>query len=232
MLYALWDMGLKVGHSTRTVEECIKLAKADVTIRTAMLEGRLPLGPTALYDELERALPEGRRGGARPSSSRRSWPSATSARAHGRSAAIVVEPNVKDGKGGLRDLQTLFWIGKFACGARPAELVREGPAHRPASTAASCARARFLWTVRCHLHYLTGRAEERLTFDVQREMAARMGYADRAGHAAVERFMKRYFLAPRRSARLTALFLAPARGAAAEARARSAAPARRGGRGG
>jgi [protein-PII] uridylyltransferase len=93
---------------------------------------------------------------------------------------------VKEGKGGLRDLQTLMWIGEFLHRARePAELVRHGLLTRP-SLATFLRSRRFLWTVRCHLHYLTGRAEERLTFDLQPELARRMGTATagRAGRSS------------------------------------------------
>ena len=106
----------------------------------------------------------------------------------------VVEPNVKDGKGGLRDLHTLYWIGKYVHGVeRPADLVGAG-----LLTAAEFRRfdraERFLWAVRCHLHLLAGRAEERLNFDYQPRIAEIMHYADRPGKSAVERFMQFYFL--------------------------------------
>ena len=106
----------------------------------------------------------------------------------------VVEPNVKDGKGGLRDLHTLYWIGKYVHGVeRPSDLVGAG-----LLTAAEFRRferaERFFWSVRCHLHLLAGRAEERLGFDYQRSIAEIMHYADRPGKSAVERFMQFYFL--------------------------------------
>ena len=106
----------------------------------------------------------------------------------------VVEPNVKDGKGGLRDLHTLYWIGQYVFGVeRPAELVDKG-----LFSAAEFRRferaERFFWSVRCHLHLMAGRAEERLGFDLQRQIAEAMRYADRPGKSAVERFMQFYFL--------------------------------------
>jgi [protein-PII] uridylyltransferase len=120
----------------------------------------------------------------------------------------VVEPNLKEGKGGLRDLHTLFWIGKYAYQVRSvAELVDKGLL-TPAELRRFQKSENFLWTVRCHLHQLTGRGEERLTFDVQREVAERMGYADRPGRSAVERFMRFYFRTVKDVGNLTAVFLA------------------------
>src|SRR5690606_28554916 len=106
----------------------------------------------------------------------------------------LVEPNVKEGKGGLRDLHTLFWIAKYYYRVRSGEeMVRAGVFSR-----AEYSRFRqcedFLWAVRCHLHFLTGRPEERLSFDAQPDLAARLGYTEHAGLKDVERFMKHYFL--------------------------------------
>jgi [protein-PII] uridylyltransferase len=120
----------------------------------------------------------------------------------------VVEPNVKDGKGGLRDLHTLYWIGKYVHGVeRPADLVAAG-----LLTAAEFRRfdraERFFWSVRCHLHQLAGRAEERLSFDYQTRIAEIMHYADRPGKSAVERFMQFYFINAKAVGDLTGLFLA------------------------
>ena len=120
----------------------------------------------------------------------------------------VVEPNVKDGKGGLRDLHTLYWIGKYVHGVeRAADLVGAG-----LLTAAEFRRfdraERFFWSVRCHLHLLAGRAEERLSFDYQPRIAEIMHYADRPGKSAVERFMQFYFLNAKTVGDLTGLFLA------------------------
>ena len=114
ILYMLWDLGLKVGHATRTVDECIRLARSDMTIRTALLEARYIWGDEALFDDAGRAAstPRWSRAPAR-NSSPPSSPSATSATARQGASRYLVEPNVKDGKGGLRDLHTLFWIAKY-----------------------------------------------------------------------------------------------------------------------
>ena len=109
----------------------------------------------------------------------------------------VLEPNIKEGKGGLRDLQTLFWIGKYLYQVDTVDgLVEAGVLLRDEAEGFLKDQS-FLLTLRCHLHYLTGRAEERLTFDVQAEIGRRMGYTDHAGTSGVERFMKHYFLIAR-----------------------------------
>jgi [protein-PII] uridylyltransferase len=120
----------------------------------------------------------------------------------------VVEPNIKDGKGGLRDLHTLYWIGKYVHRVRsPAALVDVG-----LLTAAEYRKfekaENFLWSVRCQMHDIAGRAEDRLTFDLQREVAERMRFASRKGRSAVERFMQLYFLNAKTVGDLTGLFLA------------------------
>src|SRR5690606_19908098 len=120
----------------------------------------------------------------------------------------VVEPNVKDGKGGLRDLQTLYWLGKYIHKVRSAaELVDVGLL--TAQEYRSFRRAEgFMLAVRCHLHMITGRAEDRLTFDLQRQVAMRMNFVDRPGKSQVERFMQFYFLQAKRVGSLTGVFLA------------------------
>ena len=208
MLYALWDLGLKVGHSSRSLDDMVRMAKSDPTIRTALLEARYIWGDQPLYDEASRRFDrEVVAGSARTFVAEKL---AERARRHERmgDSRYVVEPNIKEGKGGLRDLHTLFWIGKYAYNVRTiAELIETG-----LLTADELRRFRraenFLWAVRCHLHILANRAEDRLTFDVQAEIAVRMRYADRPGGAAVERFMRHYFLTAKQVGDLTAMFLA------------------------
>ena len=194
LLYLLWDLGQKVGHATRTVDQSLKLATGDFTIATALLDARLVTGDAQLFGELKQRF--------------RSEVVARSARAfvdakmaerevrHRRTgeSRYLVEPNVKDGKGGLRDLHTLHWLAKYLTGSDLAS----GDDHAGVLTVGEARTylhcENFLWTVRCHLHFLTGRAEERLAFDLQPPMAERLGYRAGAGLSAVERFMKHYFL--------------------------------------
>ncbi|MFA5988424.1 MAG: [protein-PII] uridylyltransferase [Sphingomonas sp.] len=208
MLYALWDLGLKIGHSSRSLDEMVRQAKADITIRTALLEARYVWGDTALYDQAARRFKA-----EVQADTARQFIADKLAERNERHAKLgnsryVVEPNVKEGKGGLRDLHTLFWIGKYAYNVRyVAELVEAGLLTK-AEYRQFYRAENFLWAVRCHLHSITGRAEERLTFDTQREIAARMRYADRPGKSSVERFMQYYFLQAKIIGDLTGVFLA------------------------
>ncbi len=208
MLHLLWDLKLKVGHSLRSIPQLIALAKKDMTVRTAFLEGRWLWGEDALFDAAMRRFRKEVVAGTAAE-----FVSAKLAERDQRhikmgDSRYVVEPNVKDGKGGLRDLHTLYWIGKYVHGVeRASDLVGAG-----LLTAAEFRRfdraERFFWAVRCHLHLLAGRAEERLNFDYQPRIAEIMHYADRPGKSAVERFMQFYFLNAKTVGDLTGVFLA------------------------
>ena len=208
ILYLLWDLKLKVGHAARSADEAIATARADHTARTAMLEARYVWGDEALFDDVMARF-------QRDNSSadlRRFVTEKLDERnaRHKRmgDSRYVVEPNVKEGKGGLRDLHTLYWIGKFAYRVRDAAGLVDAGLLSAAEYGQFRRAERFLWAVRCHLHSIAGRAEERLTFDYQREIAGRMNYAERPGNAPVERFMKHYFLHAKTVGDLTGVFLA------------------------
>jgi [protein-PII] uridylyltransferase len=194
VLYMLWDLGLKVGHATRTIEQTLKLSRADMTIRTAVLDARLILGVEPLFQELMRRFHRDVAQGTGRQFVEAKMAERDERHRRAGESRYRVEPNIKDGKGGLRDLHTLHWLSKY--------LYDEDPSDRTAKTSVFVADERatfrrcetFLWTIRCHLHFLAGRAEERLTFDVQQAMAERLGYVERGGLRAVERFMKHYFL--------------------------------------
>jgi [protein-PII] uridylyltransferase len=208
VLHLLWDLKLKLGHSVRSVPELVSLAKKDMTIRTAFLEGRWIWGDEKLFDAAMRRFRKDVVAGTAAEFVRAKLAERDERHVKMGDSRYVVEPNVKDGKGGLRDLQTLYWIGKYIHGvARPADLVGAG-----LFTAEEYARfdraERFFWSVRCHLHLLAGRAEERLTFDYQPRIAEIMNYADRPGKSAVERFMQFYFLNAKTVGDLTGVFLA------------------------
>ncbi|MEM9049495.1 MAG: [protein-PII] uridylyltransferase [Pseudomonadota bacterium] len=208
VLHMLWDLRFKVGHAVRTVDDCLRLARGDVTIRTALLERRFMIGETGLADELESRLWE--------ELFARTGPQFVEAklverdarhRRHGGSRYLV-EPNVKEGKGGLRDLQTLYWIAKYLYRAgTPEELVARGVFTEEEIAIFNAAEA-FLWSVRCHLHRLSGRANEQLTFDMQVEIAAAMGFSAESGRRAVEVFMQAYFTHAKHVGDLTRIFCA------------------------
>jgi [protein-PII] uridylyltransferase len=208
MLYALWDLGFKVGHASRTVEECVKLSREDFTIRTAILEARRLTGDEALAAELtKRFQAEVVKGtGAEFVAAKLKERDDRHARAG--ASRYMVEPNVKEGKGGLRDLNTLFWIAQYLHPGQRIEKVMQLEMFTGREVRGFIRAFDFLWAVRCHLHFATGRPEERLTFDLQPEIARRMGYGDRADNPAVERFMRRYFLFAKEVGALTRVFAA------------------------
>jgi len=227
MLHQLWDLGLKVGHSSRSLDDMIRMAKSDLTIRTAMLEGRYVWGDQALYDEAAKRFDrEVLRGGERGFVTDKL---AERDQRHKRmgDSRYVVEPNLKEGKGGLRDLHTLFWIGKFINKVRSVPELVDAGLLTPAELRQFLKAENFLLAVRCHLHLVAGRGEDRLTFDLQPEVAARMRYADRPGKSTVERFMHHYFLMAKQVGTLTGLFLAHLDETFARSRPRFALPRRR-----
>src|SRR3954467_11920293 len=207
-LYCLWDMGLKVGHATRSVDESIRQARGDMTIRTAILETRFLTGDRPLYDELVARFDKEVVQGTASEFVTAKLAEREERHRRGGQSRYLVEPNVKDGKGGLRDLHTLFWIAKYVYRVRETdELVERGVFDaQEYRTFRRCAD--FLWSVRCNLHFVSGRAEERLSFDMQREIAVRLGYTSHPGMQDVERFMKHYFLIAKDVGDLTAILCA------------------------
>jgi [protein-PII] uridylyltransferase len=209
ILYMLWDLGLKVGHATRSLAECVRLAKQDITIRTAILEARYLWGDKALYFELRRKFwTEVATGSGRDFVEAKLKERDERHQRQGTSRYLV-EPNIKEGKGGLRDLQTLYWIGKYLYHVQDAaDLVEHGVFTKEEYKTFQKAEA-FLWNVRVHLHYLVGRPEERLSFDVQPALAAAMGYTNpEKPRRAVEEFMRAYFLTAKDVGDLTRIFCA------------------------
>lgn len=208
ILYCLWDMGLKVGHATRSVDESIRQARGDMTIRTAILETRFLTGDQPLYDELVARFDREVVQGTASEFVTAKLAEREERHRRGGQSRYLVEPNVKDGKGGLRDLHTLFWIAKYVYRVRETdELVERGVFDaQEYRTFRRCAD--FLWSVRCNLHFVSGRAEERLSFDMQREIAVRLGYTSHPGMQDVERFMKHYFLIAKDVGDLTAILCA------------------------
>lgn len=194
MLYMLWDLGLKVGHATRSLNEAIKTSKEDHTIRTSLLDARLVSGSSELFKAFsERFAKE------MLSANQMDFVKAKLDERDGRhdrmgDSRYVLEPNIKEGKGGLRDLQTLYWIAKAIYRIKEiSELVPLG-VFDEIDVKRFMKAQDFLWAVRCHLHFAADRAEEILSFNVQGDLAKRMGYRNRASGSGVERFMKHYFL--------------------------------------
>ncbi len=194
VLYMLWDLGFKVGHATRTVDQCLKLSLTDMTIRTSLLDSRLIHGDASLYAEFERRFSnEVTTGRSREFVEAKMDEREERHQKSGRSR-YRVEPNIKDGKGGLRDLHTLHWLVRHIHGedVGPRSVEAGLFSAEEVDTVRRCED--FLWTVRCLLHFVTGRAEERLSFDVQPQIAEMLGYSTSGSVLGVERFMKDYFL--------------------------------------
>ncbi|MDF1610235.1 [protein-PII] uridylyltransferase [Hoeflea sp. YIM 152468] len=207
-LYMLWDIGLKVGHATRNVDECIRLARSDMTIRTSILEARFLCGERTLFEDLGERFDREVVEGTGPEFIAAKLAERDERHRKAGDTRYLVEPNVKEGKGGLRDLNTLFWISKYFYDIRDTrELVGLGVLSRREFNLFVKAED-FLWAVRCHMHFLTGKSEERLSFDIQRDIAAALGYQDHPGLSAVERFMKHYFLVAKDVGDLTRIFCA------------------------
>jgi [protein-PII] uridylyltransferase len=208
LLYMLWDLGFKVGHSSRTVDECIRLSHEDNTILTATLEARYICGDEKLYAELVKRFrkevvardPAGfiaQKLAERDERHRR----------HGESRYLV-EPDVKEGKGGLRDLHTLFWIGKYLYGVQDVSGLVDHGVFTRAELRRFLRAEDFFWAVRCHMHFIAGRGDDKLSFDMQPKVAERMGYVAAGRLKHVERFMRHYFLHAKEVGDLTGIFCA------------------------
>jgi len=188
----LWDIGLQIGHSVRTPRECVAQAGADVTVMTNLLEARPLAGDTTLFNAVETAT-----------AAAQIWPTAQYFRAklqeqnerHARydETAYKLEPDIKESPGGLRDLQTVAWVAKRQFATRTLDgLVEQGFLSAREFRELQQGRA-FLWRVRCALHLLTDRPENRLLFDHQLQVADLFGYTDQDNNLAVEQFMQKYY---------------------------------------
>ncbi len=203
---ALWDVGLEIGHSVRTIPQCFEEASSDLTVATTLMEARLLAGPTALFEALQQTIAPDRM-----------WPSTVFfeekrkeqiARHHRyHDTAYNLEPNVKGSPGGLRDIQMIGWVAKRHFGAASlAELVQHefltpGQLERLDDGQA------FLWRIRFGLHILTGRREDRLLFDHQIKLAHLLGYEDATYTLAVEQLMQRYYRTVMELSRLNEMLL-------------------------
>ena len=207
ILYILWDLKLKVGHASRTVKDCMRLAREDFTIRTSLVEMRYILGAEEVFESLRDQLRENLfKDSAGDFTEAKLIERADRHRKQG-GQRYVVEPNVKEGKGGLRDLQSLFWIEKYVNGVFQARQLVEAGVFTIEEYSTFRSAEDFLWAVRCHLHLITKRAMDQLTFDLQVEVADRMGYKDKSGRRAVEHFMQAYFRHATKVGELTRIFL-------------------------
>ncbi|MEH6629520.1 MAG: [protein-PII] uridylyltransferase [Halopseudomonas aestusnigri] len=208
VLYFLWDLHFKVGHSVRNVKECIRGSQSDLTINTSILEARYLCGEPSLYTKLRKTYDRVVRSGHGASFIEQKLAERSERHKKVGGSRYILEPNIKEGKGGLRDLHTLFWIAKFIYQVDDIpSLVKKGIFTRQEVRQFEKAQA-FLWSLRCALHYLTNRPEDRISFDVQTELADWMHYTDHAGTKGVERMMKHYFIVAKAVGGLTRIFCA------------------------
>jgi len=202
----LWDIGLEVGSSVRTVSDCVRQSKADVSIMTTLIESRLIAGSQKLFDLMNKKI-----------NARRHWPSAAFLNAkleeqlerHARfdDTAYNLEPNLKEGPGGLRDIQMISWTATRHYGVHSLSDIRDSDFLTDEEFRALIRGRNFLWRLRNSLHFLAGRAEDRLLFDYQREIAKQFGYKDRESDLAVEQLMKRYYRTVKEISLLNEIFL-------------------------
>ncbi|GAB4359504.1 MAG: [protein-PII] uridylyltransferase [Gammaproteobacteria bacterium] len=202
----LWDIGLEVGHSVRTLKECVVEAEKDITVATNLMEARLLVGPLDLFEQLKEATgPE------------HLWPSREFFEAKWKEqqerylkyheTAYNLEPNIKEGPGGLRDIQMIGWVAKRHFRATTLHDLVTHDFLTESEYRDLIARQNYLWDIRFALHILTGRSEDRLLFDHQRALAAQFGYRDDHHRLAVEKFMKRYYRTIMELSRLNEMLL-------------------------
>lgn len=207
LLYPLWDAGLTVGHATHTPASAVKFAASDMTAMTAFLDSRLMAGdPRVFKDFLSRFDLLRWRTKAKFLTAKHAELEAR----HDLSAQsrYLAEPDIKEGKGGLRDIHVIGWLHRALYGKPLSEAGKRGGVFRPDEIESLLRAERFLLSLRSHLHDLRGRADERLTFDIQPALAERLGYAARADMTAAERMMKHYFVTAVEIGRLTRIFWA------------------------
>jgi [protein-PII] uridylyltransferase len=209
ILYMLWDLGFKVGHATRNVNQCLNLSKSDFTIRTSILEARYIHGDIQLFKNLNEKFNKNIIAKTADEFIEMKLDERNKRHTTYGSSRYLVEPNIKESKGGLRDLHTLFWISKYLFRPEKPEDLINSDNFLTKSELNSFQKAEdFLWAIRCHLHFISNRENEVLTFDKQLELASRLGYSKRPGQKDVERFMKHYFMTAKDVGNLTRIVCA------------------------
>jgi [protein-PII] uridylyltransferase len=208
ILYLLWDLGLKVGHSVRNIDECLRIAKTDITARTSLLENRFLFGSIELANELNKKLWKDIFEKSAPEFIEKKLEERNLRHKKQGSERYLLEPNIKEGKGGLRDLQTLYWISKYVYKISDKNDLINYKIFTKNDMDIFFKAEDFLWTIRCALHIFTKRANEILSFDLQVPLAKSLGFKKGSGLLAVENFMQTYFLHAKNVGELTRILLA------------------------
>ncbi|MGB5441094.1 MAG: [protein-PII] uridylyltransferase [Gammaproteobacteria bacterium] len=188
----LWDIGLEVGHSVRTIEDCIEQSLADITVATNLMEARLLAGSAELFQRMQQSTSPPDVWNSRDFFEVKLEEQRTR---HHRfhDTAAKLEPNVKEGPGGLRDIQMIAWIAKRHLGTGLLDELVEHGCLTTEEYQSLVAGRNYLWQIRFALHALTGRGEDRLMFDYQRTLAKTFGFEDNDTRLGVEAFMKQYY---------------------------------------
>ena len=207
-LYKIWDSGIKIGHAVRSIKECISICQEDSKALSSLLDARLISGNQALFEDFQNTLQKHIKVKAHKSFTKNKLQERDNRHKRLGDSRYVLEPNIKDGKGGLRDYHTLFWITKVIYGAQTPKDLEQINIITKEERKRFEKDYEFLLTIRCHLHDLAERAEERLHFDIQPQIAKRLGYKDRDNSNAVERFMKHFFLVTKDIGDLTRIIVA------------------------
>ncbi len=192
LLRFLWDIGLEVGHSVRSVKDCVSAAKADITVATNLMEARHLEGDVGLLPKMRRRTEPNKLWAPRKFYEAKLAEQEARYRKYNETA-YNLEPNIKEGPGGLRDLQTISWIIQRRYGVTDLRGLIDINFLNEEEYRALVRGRNFLWKLRIGLHYAAGRCEDRLLFEHQRTLAAELGYEDREGNLAVEQLMKRYY---------------------------------------
>ncbi len=194
LLYLLWDAGLDVGYSVRTVQECVSLARQDIKIRTSLLESRLIAGDTTLYRSFQDSMRSEAFYWKASAFISEKVSERTATRRKFGDSIYLREPNIKEGEGGLRDFHTALWISFVHFQVLSLKELVAGGVLTEGQYAVFLRSRNFLWRVRNEMHFISNRKNDHLTFDLQERAASDFHYRDSAHMLAVERFMKAYFL--------------------------------------
>ncbi|HYA30966.1 MAG TPA: nucleotidyltransferase domain-containing protein, partial [Acidobacteriota bacterium] len=207
LLYTLWDSGLQVGHATRSIADCLRLAESDMKIRTALIDARFLCGDYALYGEFEKAVESKllKKGIAR-FVREKLIESRLRHEAYG-SSVYLLEPEVKEGEGGLRDIQTAHWIARAKLKAKDLDSLALNGVVSAADIAHLKESQDFLLRVRNELHFSTGKHQDQLTFEHQASISRALGYEGEGSLRGVEVFMREYYLHAAQINRLTGLII-------------------------
>ncbi|ABI57209.1 [protein-PII] uridylyltransferase [Alkalilimnicola ehrlichii MLHE-1] len=206
MITALWDLGLEVGHSVRSIEDCVREAEMDITVATNLMEARLLCGSAALFQTMRQVTGPDRLWPSRAFFEAK-WAEQVARHQKYHDTAYNLEPNIKSSPGGLRDIQMVGWVAKRHFRANTLRALVDQRFLTEQEFDALIAGQNFLWDIRYALHLLAGRREDRLLFDHQTQLAEQFGYRDREHNLAVEQFMQRYFRTVMELSRLNEMLL-------------------------